>query len=348
MAPRTRRAAAAANAGGGVLASLSRNVPAVKRGNNKGVVSKQQGDENIKDDKLDDSLVRTPPPFKSIVVERSQMDCSPLTLPTLPKQVKKKSFVETFHDDESSSQESEDDEDDTVSTDSSPPVNIDKKTVKRRYIAESSDEETAEMDEADQNEDPDESELADTSDPDELSEDLQTDSEESGNSSQSEVDDEDSDASEEEDDDEYVPDEEEEENASSDEDLSDYVEEERKESKKQGPTGSISDRNSKSTQPKTQESNTYAEGDYVDVFTPGDNPQHKTKSRSETLDYHALHNAVEEYSCSKNDNYDNTKPSQTPEVLMPNIGALTLEESIEENDSAMDDEEDGDGGEVPV
>ena len=343
MPPRTRRAAAA-NEGGGVLASLNRNVPAFKRGNK--AVSKQQGEENINGDKLDDSLARTPPPFKSIVVERSKTDFSPLTQPRLPKQVKKHSYVETLLDNESSSQDSEADEDETASTKSFPPVNENKKTPKgRRHIAESSDEETVEMDEPQEPEETDESSLEDDSDPDDLSEDLQT---ESRNASESEVDEEDSEASEsgvdeedseasEEEDDEYVPDEDEE-SVTSDEDLSDYVEEERKESKKRGPTQNKSISKLKNVPPKTPEVNAYTEGDSVDFVAPGDKLWQHNQG---PLDHRLLNNAVEARSCFEEDSYGGAgAPTQTSEVLMPNIEALTLDGSNEENDAIMDDDDD--------
>jgi mitogen-activated protein kinase kinase kinase 3 len=334
------------NEGGGVLASLSRNVPAVRRG--KPGNSSQRGEEEtiIHGENIDTSLVSTPPPMKVVVLEKSKADFSPLTQPRLPKQGKKKSVTTSLDNDASSFEDSEDEEDGTTSTNSfSPIINKTTKshtTAKRRYIVESSDEETAEMDDAEEDNDPNETLLPDDSDAENQSEDLDTEAEESTNAYESELEDVDEECTEafEEDDDEYVPDDEE--CASSDEELSDYVEDEKKELKKQGARRNKS---STSTQPQRHHVKATNEDDMVDSVREGvetEKPHEPTQT--EDVGDQALHNLDEDanFTIKENTTDEPYGRRQTSEQEMPNIEALNLEASEGGNVSTMDDDEHGD------
>ena len=98
MAPRTRRAAAQKQSHpdldittppskkkfGGVLASLSHNVPAVK---NAKASSRETVDRSDAEtlESFNESELKTPHPPRSVIVGKGDNFCSPLTQPRIPK-----------------------------------------------------------------------------------------------------------------------------------------------------------------------------------------------------------------------------------------------------------------------
>jgi len=314
MPPRTRRTTVGKE-GGGILASLS-NTPAIKD-RTVGSAKKQRGKRTPqKDDEVEESPLNTPPPMKSVVLEKSNTDFSPLTQTKLRKQGNKKSVRRALQDDEASSHESEHDEEDStaISTDSLPPIKVNQSFAKRRIIVESSDEETAEMDEVDENQNPDlsfpghaDDDNDDDSNSDDVSVDLQTEDEESEYASESEADEIDEEESEEfeEDDDEYVPDDEDE-NSSSDEELSEYVEEDKIESRKHGLRRNIAQREAPEVEASMEDDDVCSDEEL---------------QAEDTIE---------------------TRIQQTTEMSMPAIEALTLEEPDDVDCAVIDDDEYGD------
>jgi serine/threonine protein kinase len=330
MQTRTRRATVA-NEGGGVLASLSRNVPGAADGKKK--VSRRKGDEIMKAEKIEASLLRTPPPIKSVVFGESTADFSPLTLPRLPKQSTTRSTVTV--DENDSVIEDSDDEDGDASDVSFSPIKQNKTSTKQRHVVESSDEETEEIQEASKEDDPDETILEEDSDAEDQSDDGTAHNMESEETDSfiEEGDDEDSEAFEGEEDDEYIPDDDDDAGASSDEELSDYVVEEVQQEKRK--YRSKRNRSRMSIMPLTP--GVKATTDSNEVGNDND-PLDSSDQQPKALDNidRGAHLPLKQ------------APSGTvgaalrsSEVDMPNMGALNLESDGADVD-VMDDEEHGD------